>query len=1593
MTHALLMVAFAILATTSALELSSAHIHLQPQDCQLHLSFDGPVSAADFNLDSTILLQEGFFAFKPVIVVSNMTIAAQLQLTIDCQHHALSIHAHAYKVSYITGLHADLGTPAGPVDATLTRAANMTNLIQPLICTRLDPFIERPTKFGVLNTLLALTTFVRQECTGFFGSLRVANITLSAAEWQSALGHLVLVEGSLSFESVSNFKTEHLVGIQSIAALGPVLEDETGPFGLRVLNSSGYQLSNHLQALARRVIAQGRIVVTGTEAGYCPPTDDADEVDRVWMLTSPSMDLNYDASACEEGCDGQVDNVTGQCVTKCADCEDRACEGGVLTSTSDLQRYAGLRCVLITSGLSIVGPTDLTEVDLMALQHVQHVSGPLIIRNMKPIVNLDFLQELRTAHLIDLSNNVNLMDARLPYLKPSVKVSSSENPRLCADVKSDEACDDEDATVDIHSQVVFPFLSTNTYNAALLSSTILTMTNSASGVDVASDNFTLSPSFGKPGQPVSMDVSITCLLSVSQATRDSLAAVLTSTLFDNTIRVETNGGVYLQSSYLVRPQRQPNVISAGNTIGLSVTPLRNGAQFTWRQWRKERDIAARYILELSPRPDDQLVTDLAHYALDSGLTTGSFAGAFARAREGLERVAPVESISIRGKGETTTIIKSCEEVKGGILVKHDRQCIQPDVEYNVIVKGFDSINWVISEPVRVRLTDVSIRVRNLALAQRGSHHLQLTWDAPLDEDVISYEVLFKHAGSNTAAELLLKQSRDEEVPDHLFARNELLQVSNKQRLLIEGRETNQVNMSGCFFNYNQNSSHCLSPFTVYVFGIRAIGSKGSGVITYTVVSTLPAAPQVQPKVAPTFNASADVSARVVTVKVQRPDDLSDVATAVNVRYESVTGLQHLSMPIANALSSHVEDYNRTFEVVVPELAPYTTHLLNVTFDTSSGESARLVVNVSTPSGTPDPIEPARVSTLPSGLRRLVWEAPTVTPGPVVWFEVYAAFDNDTQTGQLLYNGTELSVDLHPESIVYPLAVRPVTPEGAASFSVAEEPEASRSKGPSTGTMVGASVGAVLVLLIVVVIFVKRRMKRMKAAADSEWEKPKADEFEFDRNKVTLGRELGSGAFGTVYEGIAHGIGDNPGRTKVAVKMCSTAVVKDKTDFLKEAELMKRFASPWHINVLRLLGVVTQDEPMMIIVEYMENGDLRSFLRRSRPDPTNPTDGGLTMADLIYVAADVAAGMDFLAKGKFIHRDLAARNCLVSADMTTKIGDFGLSRALNYSEYYRKTGQALLPIRWMCPMALCEGKFTTDTDVYSFGIVLYELFTLGAMPYPGLTNQQVFEKVVGGHRMEQPQGCPDVIYRMMWNCWRLTKRPSFADMEKDLMEIGRRIEEGEVDVMQSSAPIEPLDEKAIANINDETGEAFDAENDKYTSMRSPPTNLTDYQKYEDMADAHIPSEPMAPSAPSPYSTLTRHSRSNRAVPTVKDVYSGMAVGQQIEALQAEADRLDEAAAMPTPDYVVNVNTNASPVKPNSRPQLNPSALALIEKQQANVRSQGAYDDAGDLYKRLQRQNSRNLPRPSSVGGASSRHSSAGGARSQRSSLGKISTSAL
>ncbi|XP_061846106.1 proto-oncogene tyrosine-protein kinase ROS [Colius striatus] len=280
---------------------------------------------------------------------------------------------------------------------------------------------------------------------------------------------------------------------------------------------------------------------------------------------------------------------------------------------------------------------------------------------------------------------------------------------------------------------------------------------------------------------------------------------------------------------------------------------------------------------------------------------------------------------------------------------------------------------------------------------------------------------------------------------------------------------------------------------------------------------------------------------------------------------------------------------------------------------------------------------------------------------------------------------------------------------------------------------------------------------------------------FPRDKLNLRKLLGSGAFGEVYEGTAVDIlAGASGESKVAVKTLKKgATDHEKSEFLKEAHLMSKFDHP---HILKLLGVCLLNEPQYLILELMEGGDLLSYLRGARKQKLqSPL---LTMTDLLDICLDICKGCVYLEKMHFIHRDLAARNCLVSEkgyesySRVVKIGDFGLARDIYKNDYYRKSGEGLLPVRWMAPESLIDGVFTNRSDVWAFGVLVWETLTLGQQPYPGFSNIEVLHHVRSGGRLESPNNCPDDICDLMARCWAQEphNRPTFSYLQEKLQEI-------------------------------------------------------------------------------------------------------------------------------------------------------------------------------------------------------------------------------
>ncbi|XP_053677809.1 uncharacterized protein LOC128727882 [Anopheles nili] len=272
-----------------------------------------------------------------------------------------------------------------------------------------------------------------------------------------------------------------------------------------------------------------------------------------------------------------------------------------------------------------------------------------------------------------------------------------------------------------------------------------------------------------------------------------------------------------------------------------------------------------------------------------------------------------------------------------------------------------------------------------------------------------------------------------------------------------------------------------------------------------------------------------------------------------------------------------------------------------------------------------------------------------------------------------------------------------------------------------------------------------------------------DEWEIPKDRVVINRRLGDGAFGTVYGGEAQIDGER--WTAVAVKTLKVgSTTEDKVDFLSEAEAMKRFD---HNNIVMLLGVCLQSEPVYTIMEYMLYGDLKTYLlaRRHLVNSKQSEDSDISNKRLTMMALDVSRALSYLAEQKYVHRDVACRNCLVNAQRVVKLGDFGMARSTFENDYYRFNRKGMLPVRWMAPESLTMGLFTPASDVWSYGVLLYEIITFGSFPFQGLSNNQVLENLKQGQTLTIPAGVKPQLEGLMKACWNedYKKRPMASEV--------------------------------------------------------------------------------------------------------------------------------------------------------------------------------------------------------------------------------------
>lgn len=354
-------------------------------------------------------------------------------------------------------------------------------------------------------------------------------------------------------------------------------------------------------------------------------------------------------------------------------------------------------------------------------------------------------------------------------------------------------------------------------------------------------------------------------------------------------------------------------------------------------------------------------------------------------------------------------------------------------------------------------------------------------------------------------------------------------------------------------------------------------------------------------------------------------------------------------------------------------------------------------------------------------------------------------------------------------------------------------------------------------------------------------------WQIERSSLQLGDQLGAGFFGEVIRG-RYRPSEGSG-VEVAVKTFRSLEDVDEQGrshdaFVLEAMIMIEFSHP---NVLSLVGVATLEEPFYILLELAPFGDLRAVLVKC-------AEKGLVFRrdEHLALCGQIAVGMEYLAVRQFIHRDLAARNVLVARNGVLKIADFGMARAIVETDYYKSDNDAHVPIRWMAPESIEQKRFTIRSDIWSYGIVMWEIHSNGAKPFGSMMNELITIKISQGTRLECPEGCHTDVYEVMRQCWSLepSNRPPFNLLKRSV----RKLEL----FFRGDGP----SLRCIGELSEDMSGADDPAMDVYTSGYNYETAVSNEALYA----ATTPQSPYASGAMSPYSDLSSRSAYRSVIAT-------------------------------------------------------------------------------------------------------------------------------
>ncbi|XP_065819551.1 ephrin type-A receptor 7 isoform X7 [Labrus bergylta] len=515
-----------------------------------------------------------------------------------------------------------------------------------------------------------------------------------------------------------------------------------------------------------------------------------------------------------------------------------------------------------------------------------------------------------------------------------------------------------------------------------------------------------------------------------------------------------------------------------------------------------------------------------------------------------------------------------------------------------------------------------------------------------------------------------------------------------------------------------------------------------------------------------------------------------------------------------AQSGLVDTYLSIVDLLAHANYTFEVEAVNGVSDLSRTQRLFAAVSIATGQAAPSQVSEVIKEKVQQRSIQLSWQEPHQPNGVITEYEIkyYEKDQKDRIYSTVRSKSTSATVNNLKPSTAYVFQIRAFTEAGYGTFgprleiTTKEETTAaivSSEQNPVIIIAVVAVAGTIILVFMVFGFIIGRRhcgyskadqegdeelyFQCTKTYIDPEtYEDPNRAVHQFakelDASCIKIERVIGAGEFGEVCSGRLK----LPGKRDVSVAIKTLKVgytEKQRRDFLCEASIMGQFDHP---NVVHLEGVVTRGKPVMIVIEYMENGSLDAFLRKH--------DGQFTVIQLVGMLRGIAAGMRYLSDMGYVHRDLAARNILVNSNLVCKVSDFGLSRVIDDDPeaVYTTTG-GKIPVRWTSPEAIQYRKFTSASDVWSYGIVMWEVMSYGERPYWDMSNQDVIKAIEEGYRLPAPMDCPPGLHQLMLDCWQKDRaeRPKFDQIVGILDKMIRNPNTLKTPVGTCTRPISPL----------------------------------------------------------------------------------------------------------------------------------------------------------------------------------------------------------